>query len=154
MTAVLLGGVGFLDEIGRSLREGFFMFWETLWPLILGFSLSGAVQAFVSREALQAKLGDHGPGAVARASGYGMASSSCSYAASAMAKSLFTKGADFVAAAVRVGRNGRSLRRKALPDSERQLIVQPRLFVGSDESFHVIVARILNCLHGTVTPVV
>ena len=47
MTAVLLGGVGFLDEIGRSLREGFFMFWETLWPLILGFSLSGAVQAFV-----------------------------------------------------------------------------------------------------------
>jgi uncharacterized membrane protein YraQ (UPF0718 family)/YHS domain-containing protein len=98
--ARLLAGVGFLDEIGRSLREGFFMFWETLWPLIVGFSLSGAVQAFVSREALQAKLGGHGPGALARASGYGMASSSCSYAASAMAKSLFAKGADFVAAAV------------------------------------------------------
>jgi uncharacterized membrane protein YraQ (UPF0718 family)/YHS domain-containing protein len=101
ISAVLLvAGVGWLDEIGRSLREGFFMFWETLWPLILGFSLSGAVQAFVSREALQAKLGDHGPRSLVRASGFGMASSSCSYAASAMAKSLFVKGADFVAAAV------------------------------------------------------
>src|SRR5271165_4934967 len=76
------------------------MFWETLWSLVLGFSLSGVVQAFVSHESMQAKLGDHGPAAVARASGYGMASSSCSYAASAMAKSLFVKGADFVAAAV------------------------------------------------------
>ncbi len=95
--AVLLAGIGWLDAIGRSLREGFFMFWETLWALILGFTLSGVVQAFVSRQAMQAKLGDHRPAAVARASGYGMASSSCSYAASAMAKSLFVKGADFVA---------------------------------------------------------
>jgi len=99
-SGALLASIGGLDVIGRSLKEGFFMFWETLWPLILGFTLSGAVQAFVSREALQAKLGDHGPAAVARASGYGMASSSCSYAASAMAKSLFVKGADFVAAVV------------------------------------------------------
>jgi len=98
--ALLLAGVGWLDAIGRSVREGFFMFWETLWPLILGFTLSGAVQAFVSSEAMRAKIGDHGPAAVARASGYGMASSSCSYAASAMAKSLFVKGADFVAATV------------------------------------------------------
>ncbi|MGD0943989.1 MAG: permease [Acidimicrobiales bacterium] len=97
---MLLAGVGWIDAIGRSFREGFFMFWETLWPLILGFTLSGAVQAFVSREAMQAKLGDHGPAAVARASGYGMASSSCSYAASAMAKSLFVRGADFVTANV------------------------------------------------------
>ncbi len=63
--AVLLADVGWLDAIGRSLREGFFMLWETLWPLILGFSLSGAVQAFVSREAMEAKMGDHGPAAVA-----------------------------------------------------------------------------------------
>jgi uncharacterized protein len=87
-------------DIGRSLREAFFMFWETLWPLVLGFGLSGAVQAFVSRESMQRKLGRHGPAAVARASGYGMASSSCSYAASAMARSLFAKGADFVTAMV------------------------------------------------------
>ncbi len=89
-----------LVDIGRSLREGFFMFWETLWPLVLGFGISGAVQAFVSRDAMQQKLGDHRPRAVLRASGYGMVSSSCSYAASAMAKSLFVKGADYIAAMV------------------------------------------------------
>jgi uncharacterized protein len=97
---VLLASTAWLDAIGRSLREGFFMFWETLWPLVLGFGLSGAVQAFVSREAMQRKLGDHSPPAVARASFYGMVSSSCSYAASAMSKSLFVKGADFVSANV------------------------------------------------------
>jgi uncharacterized protein len=90
---VVLGSV--LGDIGRSLREGFFMFWETLWPLIFGFSLAGAVQAFVSPSEMQRVLGDHGPGAVTRASGLGVASSSCSYAATAMAKSLFQKGADF-----------------------------------------------------------
>ena len=89
-----------LPDIGRSLREAFFMFWETLWPLVLGFGLSGAVQAFVSREQMEHSLGNHRPAAVARASAFGMVSSSCSYAASAMAKSLFQKGADFVAAMV------------------------------------------------------
>src|SRR5471030_937576 len=82
------------------MREGFFMFWETLWPLILGFTLSGAVQAFVARERLERTMGDHGPAAVARASGWGMVSSSCSYAATAMAKSLFEKGADFTTAMI------------------------------------------------------
>src|SRR5580698_6900876 len=96
----MLGTATVLVDIGRSLREGFFMFWETLWPLILGFGLAGAVQAFVSRDAMRRRLGDHRPPAVLRASGYGMVSSSCSYAASAMAKSLFVKGADFVAAMV------------------------------------------------------
>ena len=100
MSGALLAGIPVLDSIGRSLREGFFMFWETLWPLILGFGLSGAVQAFVSRESMQQKMGDHGPASIARASGYGMVSSSCSYAASAMSKSLFVKGADFVASMV------------------------------------------------------
>jgi uncharacterized membrane protein YraQ (UPF0718 family) len=79
-----------------ALRESFFMFWDTLWALIGGFVLSGAVQAFVPRQALRARLGDHRPGAVIRASVAGTLSSSCSYAASAMAKSLFAKGADFV----------------------------------------------------------
>jgi uncharacterized protein len=85
-----------LGNIGSSLREAFFMFWDTLWALIGGFALSGAVQAFVPREALRAKLGNHRPAAVTRASVVGALSSSCSYAASAMAKSLFAKGADFV----------------------------------------------------------
>src|SRR5271170_8308508 len=96
----MLGTATVVVDIGRSLREGFFMFWETLWPLVLGFGLAGAVQAFVSRDAMRQKLGDHRPPAVLRASGYGMASSSCSYAASAMAKSLFVKGADYIAAMV------------------------------------------------------
>jgi hypothetical protein len=76
------------------------MFWVTLWPLILGFGLSGAVQAFVPRDTLRRKLGDHRPPAVARATVYGMVSSSCSYAASAMSKSLFVRGADYIAALV------------------------------------------------------
>src|SRR5271165_3887014 len=76
------------------------MFWETLWALVLGFGLSGAVQAFVPKEAMQRVLGDHRPAAVAKASGFGMVSSSCSYAATAMAKSLFQKGADFVSSMV------------------------------------------------------
>ena len=96
----LLATAGWVDTVGRSLREAFFMFWETLWPLILGFALSGAVQSFVSRRSMQSAMGDHGPASVARASLYGMISSSCSYAATAMAKSTFVKGADFVAACV------------------------------------------------------
>lgn len=97
---MIAASLPWLVDIGRSLREGFFMFWETLWPLVLGFGLSGALQAFASREAMQRKLGDHRPKAVVRASGYGMVSSSCSYAATAMAKALFVKGADFLSAMV------------------------------------------------------
>src|SRR5205085_1910875 len=89
-----------LADVGDSAKEAFFMFWETLWALVLGFTLSGVVQAFVSKEDLQRVLGDHRPSTLAKASGLGMVSSSCSYAASAMAKSLFQKGADFVAAMV------------------------------------------------------
>jgi uncharacterized membrane protein YraQ (UPF0718 family)/YHS domain-containing protein len=89
-----------LADVGDSLREAFFMFWETLWALVLGFTLSGAVQAFVSKRQMQRVMGDHRPPAVARASAFGMVSSSCSYAATAMAKSLFTKGADFTTAMI------------------------------------------------------
>ncbi len=85
-----------LVDVVRGLREGLSMFWETLWALVLGFTLSGVVQAFVSKDQMRARLGDHRPPSVARATGFGMVSSSCSYAASAMAKSLVAKGADFV----------------------------------------------------------
>src|SRR5436309_10916984 len=95
-----LAGLISVGDVGSSLREAFFMFWVTLWALILGFTLSGAVQAFVSKEDMQRVLGDHRPKAVAKASGFGMVSSSCSYAATAMAKSLFQKGADFISAMV------------------------------------------------------
>ena len=83
-----------------SVREAFFMFWETLWALVLGFGLSGAVQAFVSQNEMRQALGGQGLPSLARATFFGMVSSSCSYAASAMAKSLFQKGANFTAAMV------------------------------------------------------
>jgi uncharacterized protein len=89
-----------LDTIGRSLNQAFFMLWQTLWALILGFTLSGAVQAFVSRGRMQRLLGDHRPAALTRSTFLGIASSSCSYAASALARSLFIRGADFTAAMV------------------------------------------------------
>src|SRR2546426_11920946 len=89
-----------LGPIADSLRMAFFMFWDTLWPLIFGFGLSGVVQAFVSRSQMQRVMGDHRLRTLAIASIFGAASSSCSYAASAMAKSLFAKGADFTTAMV------------------------------------------------------
>src|SRR5690349_20908565 len=89
-----------VGDIGESFREGFFMFWETLWALVLGFGLSGAVQAFVSRSEMERVLGRSGPREIARASLLGAASSSCSYAATAMAKTLFQRGADFVSSLV------------------------------------------------------
>ena len=89
---------GALDTIGRSLSDGAGMFWETLWALVLGFGLSGAVQAFVSRADMQRALGNHRPRTIAKAGFFGAVSSSCSYAASALAKTLFVRGADFTAA--------------------------------------------------------
>lgn len=90
--------VGWVDEIGRSLQDGFGMFWETLWALVLGFVLSGAIQAFVPRSAMRQALGDRRPRTIVKASFLGAVSSSCSYAASALAKTLFVRGADFTAA--------------------------------------------------------
>jgi uncharacterized membrane protein YraQ (UPF0718 family)/YHS domain-containing protein len=88
------------STIWHSLDEGFFMLWQTLWALILGFALSGAVQAFVSRRQMQRVMGDHRPAAITRSALLGAASSSCSYAASALARTLFARGADFTAATV------------------------------------------------------
>src|SRR5436305_11235638 len=74
----------------------FSMFWEILWPLILGFTLSAIVQAVVSHNAMAKTLGGNGPGNLTFATLYGIASSSCSYAAVALARSIFQKGASFV----------------------------------------------------------
>jgi uncharacterized membrane protein YraQ (UPF0718 family) len=76
------------------------MAWEILWALILGFVLSAVVQAVVRRETVVRLMGSDRPGALAAATGLGMASSSCSYAAVALARSLFRKGASFTAAMV------------------------------------------------------
>src|SRR5271154_6643736 len=96
----MVGVASTLVDVARGLREGFFMFWETLWALVLGFGLSGAVQAFVSRADKDRRLGRSGTSGISRASLLGAASSSCSYAASAMAKTLFQRGADFVSSLV------------------------------------------------------
>lgn len=84
--------------LGQALALAGSMTWEILWALVLGFGLSAIVQAVVSKEAVARLLGDDRPGAIATATGFGIASSSCSYAAVALARSLFRKGASFTAA--------------------------------------------------------
>jgi uncharacterized protein len=85
-------------EIVQAFSFAFGMFWEILWALILGFALSGAVQAVVSKGEMRRLMPDDSPRSVGIACGLGAASSSCSYAAVALARSLFRKGADFTAA--------------------------------------------------------
>jgi uncharacterized membrane protein YraQ (UPF0718 family)/YHS domain-containing protein len=83
-----------------GLAESWWMFYDTFWALIFGFALSGIVQALVTRKQMNAIMGDHRSLSIARASFFGMVSSSCSYAASALAHSFYKKGADFTVAMV------------------------------------------------------
>src|ERR1051325_4029829 len=85
-------------ELWRALSFAFGMTWEVLWALILGFGLSAVVQAVVSKSDMRRPLPDASPRTLVVASGLGAASSSCSYASVALARSLFRKGADFTAA--------------------------------------------------------
>jgi uncharacterized membrane protein YraQ (UPF0718 family) len=87
-----------VTAVGHALWMAFAMFWEILWPLILGFGLSAVVQAVVSKSEMTKLLPDDSPKSLAIACGLGAASSSCSYAAVALARSIFRKGADFTAA--------------------------------------------------------
>ena len=82
-----------IQSIAQALFMAFSMLWEILWPLILGFTLSGIIQAVVSHQALAKTLGGNGPKSLTFATLFGIASSSCSYAAIAIARSLFQKGA-------------------------------------------------------------
>jgi uncharacterized membrane protein YraQ (UPF0718 family) len=87
-----------LNALGHALQLAGSMTWEILWALILGFALSAVVQALVRRQTITRLLGDDRPKTLAVATGLGAASSSCSYAAVALARSLFRKGANFTAA--------------------------------------------------------
>jgi uncharacterized protein len=87
-----------LQALGHALAISGSMTWEILWALILGFGLSAVVQAVVRRSTIVRLLGGSGPRTLAVASGFGAASSSCSYAAAALARSLFRQGASFTAA--------------------------------------------------------
>src|SRR5260221_3438680 len=84
-----------VQGLAQALFTAFSMFWEILWPLILGFTLSGIVQAVVSHQAMAKTLGCDGPKCLTFATLFGIASSSCSYAAVALARSIFQKGASF-----------------------------------------------------------
>src|SRR2546425_1623708 len=94
--ALVLGSV--MGGIAHALNLAFGMFWEILWALILGFALSATVQAVVSKSEMTRLLPDDSPRSLAIACGLGAASSSCSYAAVALARSIFRKGANFTAA--------------------------------------------------------
>ena len=87
-----------IAPLGHALWMAFAMLWEILWPLILGFGLSAVVQAVVSKSEMTRLLPDDSPRSLAIACGLGAASSSCSYAAVALARSIFRKGANFTAA--------------------------------------------------------
>ena len=87
-----------ISKIGEGLSNAFLMAYEVWWALVLGFAISAVVQAWVPRERVERSLSGEGIGAVSKATALGAASSSCSYAAIAIAKSLFQKGASAVAA--------------------------------------------------------
>ncbi len=87
-----------LHALLQAVLTAFSMFWEILWPLILGFALSGIVQAVVSHQSMAKTLGCNGPKCLTFATLFGIASSSCSYAAVALARSIFQKGASFTSA--------------------------------------------------------
>src|SRR3989475_12481613 len=84
--------------VAHALNFAFGMTWEILWALVLGFALSGVVQAVGSKGEMTRLLPDDSPRSLTIACGLGAASSSCSYAATALARSIFRKGADFTAA--------------------------------------------------------
>jgi uncharacterized protein len=89
-----------VQAVGQALASAFDMLWEVLWPLALGFILSAIIQSLVSRSAVARTLGSDSPRSLGLAALFGAASSSCSYAAVAIARSLFIKGASFPAAIV------------------------------------------------------
>src|SRR5437763_16472304 len=90
--------VAVLHQLGRALSFTGGMTWEILWALVLGFLISALVQALVSKQEMRRLLPDDSPRTLAVATGLGAASSSCSYASVALARSLFRKGVDFTAA--------------------------------------------------------
>ena len=87
-----------MHAVGHALSIAVSMTWQIAWALILGFTLSAVVQAVVRRSTIVRLLGDDRPRTLALAAGFGAASSSCSYAAVALARSLFRQGASFTAA--------------------------------------------------------
>src|SRR5271168_1570505 len=89
---------GALELIWHGLRDGLLMAWQVWWALVLGFAISAVVQAWVPRGRIERGMAGDGVRPVGIATGLGAASSSCSYAAIAIGKSLFEKGASAASA--------------------------------------------------------
>jgi uncharacterized membrane protein YraQ (UPF0718 family)/YHS domain-containing protein len=87
-----------MNVVWHALRDSFLMAWEVWWALVFGFAISAIVQAWVPRDRIEGLLSGSGPRPIGWATGLGAASSSCSYAAIAIAKSLFEKGASAASA--------------------------------------------------------
>jgi uncharacterized protein len=86
-----------MDVVADALKDALLMAWAVGWALVLGFAISAVVQAWVPRERVERRLGGGGAAPIAWATGLGAASSSCSYAAVAIARSLFARGASAAA---------------------------------------------------------
>ena len=89
-----------VSMIGDTLYTIAGMFWQIFWALVLGFGLSGMVQTFIPKHRMAQVMGDDRPASIARAGFFGAISSSCSYAAAAMSRSVFLRGAHISAAVV------------------------------------------------------
>ena len=87
-----------VSTVGEGFEQSFLMAYEVWWALVLGFAISAIVQAWVPRERIEATLSGRGPKPIAWSTGLGAASSSCSYAAIAIARALFAKGASAASA--------------------------------------------------------
>src|SRR5438105_6830279 len=98
MSQIFIDTHSIVNATWESLSMAFSMLWEILWALILGFGLSAVVQAVVSKREMTRLLPDDSAKSISIACGLGAASSSCSYAAVALARSIFRKGANFTAA--------------------------------------------------------
>src|SRR6201996_1566485 len=87
-----------LEKLGQGIEQSLLMAYEVWWALVIGFAISAIVQAWVPRARIEGALSGTGFVPVAKATGLGAASSSCSYAAIAIARSLFAKGASAITA--------------------------------------------------------
>ena len=96
LSAVKLSMDGFLQTWGEAARTSIGLFWMAFWAFALGYLISSMIQVFVTRERMRKSMGEAGAKSVALGTGFGFISSSCSFAALATTRSLFTKGAGFV----------------------------------------------------------
>ena len=126
--------MGVFDVIWHGLRDSFLMAWEVWWALVLGFAISAIVQAWVPRERIEGLMSGSGLRPVGWATGLGAASSSCSYAAIAIAKSLFQKGASAASRAgvpVRLDEPGVGARAGAVGADRLAVHASPSTSAGS-----------------------